>query len=65
MSNYITTNKTALAVSDGFRMVFHKAPNTSYFCQNFIMPSVTATEAVVTRPKVDAYFPGDRLHLTN
>jgi hypothetical protein len=61
MSNYVTTNKNALAVSDGFRMVFHKAPNTSYFCQNFIMPSVNATEAVVTRPKVDAYFPGDKV----
>lgn len=61
MSNYITSNKNPLAVSDGFRMVFNKAPNTSYFCQNFIMPSVLVAEVTVARPQANAYFPGDRL----
>lgn len=57
----ITTNKNPLAVSDGFRMVFHKAPNVSYFCQNFVMPAVTAQEVLVARPQIDAYFPADKL----
>lgn len=61
MSNYITTNKNPLAISDGFRMVFHKAPNTSYFCQNVSLPSVTANEATITRPRMDVYVPGDKL----
>ena len=61
MHNTVTLNKNPLAVSDGFRMVFHKAPNTSYFCQNFTMPGVTVNEVVVARPQVDAYFPGDKL----
>lgn len=56
----ITTNKNPLAVSDGFRMVFHRAPNTSYFTQNFVMPSVGVTEALISRPQVDAYVPGDK-----
>lgn len=57
----ITPNKNALAVSDGFRMVFHKAPNTSYFCQNFVMPGLTVSETTVARPQQDAYLPGDKL----
>jgi hypothetical protein len=60
-TNQITTNKNALAISDGFRMVFHRAPNVSYFCQNFIMPSVTGTEATINRPKLDVYIPGDKI----
>lgn len=42
-------------------MVFARAPNTAYFCQNFIMPSVNSTEAIINRPKLDAYVPGDKL----
>ena len=61
MTTTITQNKNPLAVSDGFRMVFHKAPNTSYFCQNFIMPSVTVSETVVNRPITDVYVPGDKI----
>lgn len=61
MSNNVTSNKNPLAVSDGFRMVFHRAPNTSYFCQNFIMPSVSVQEVAVARPQTTAYFPGDRI----
>lgn len=61
MTNTLTDNKNPLAVSDGFRMVFNRAPNTSYFCQNFIMPSVTGTEAIVARPKLDVYVPGDKV----
>ena len=56
----ITTNKNPLAISDGFRMVFHRAPNTSYFTQNFVMPSVSVTEVLVARPQIDAYVPGDK-----
>jgi hypothetical protein len=61
MVNTLTDNKNPLAISDGFRMVFNRAPNTSYFCQNFIMPSVTGTEAIVARPKLDVYVPGDKV----
>ena len=61
MPNNITSNKNPLAVSDGYRMVFQKAPNTSYFCQNFIMPSVTVTETTVARPQRDVFFPGDKI----
>ena len=57
----VTTNKNPLAVSDGFRMVFAKAPNVSYFCQNFTLPTVTATEAVINRPTMDVYVPGDKI----
>jgi hypothetical protein len=57
----ITTNKNPLGVSDGFRMVFKKAPNTSYFCQNFIMPGVTTNEVTVQRPQISAFFPGDKI----
>jgi hypothetical protein len=57
----ITSNKNPLAISDGFRMVFHRAPNVSYFCQNFIMPSVTVQETLVARPQNDAYYPGDKI----
>lgn len=57
----ITQNKNPLAISDGFRMVFQRAPNVSYFCQNFIMPSVTASEAIINRPKLDVYVPGDKI----
>ncbi len=61
MSNYTTKNKNPLAVSDGFRMVFQKAPNTSYFCQNFVMPGITVNESIVNRPQTDVYFPGDKI----
>jgi hypothetical protein len=61
MSNYTTSNKNPLAISDGFRMAFHRAPNTSYFCQNFVMPSVTVNETVVNRPQTDVYVPGDKI----
>jgi hypothetical protein len=58
----ITNNKNPLAVSDGFRMVFQKAPNVSYFCQNFTMPGVTVNETAIARPQRDAYFPGDKIN---
>lgn len=57
----ITSNKNPLAISDGFRMVFQRAPNVSYFCQNFIMPGVNGTEATIARPKLDVYIPGDKI----
>lgn len=41
-------------------MVFHRAPNTSYFCQTFTLPSVTNGETTVSRPLVDAHFPGPK-----
>ena len=56
----VTNNKNPLAISDGFRMVFHSAPNTSYFCQNFVLPSVINGETTVSRPLVDAHFPGPK-----
>jgi hypothetical protein len=57
----LTQNKNPLISSDGFKLVFKKAPNTAYFCQNFIMPGVTVSETVVARPQRDAYFPGDKI----
>jgi hypothetical protein len=61
MSNTITSNKNPLAVSDGFRMVFARAPNVSYFCQNFIMPGISVNEVTIARPQNDAYVPGDKI----
>jgi hypothetical protein len=60
-TSQVTINKNPLAVSDGFKMVFKRAPNVSYFCQNFAMPSVTANEVIIGRPKFDAHVPGDKL----
>jgi hypothetical protein len=57
----ITSNKNPLTISNGFRMVFYKAPNVSYFCQNFTMPSVTVQETLVARPQNDVYYPGDKI----
>lgn len=62
MTNIVTSNKNPLAVSDGFRVVFHRAPNTSYFCQNFVMPSVTVNESIINRPVTDVYVPGDKIN---
>ena len=61
MTNTITHNKNPLAISTGFKMVFSRAPNVSYFCQNFMLPSVSSNEAVISRPRLDAYVPGDKL----
>lgn len=60
MQNNLTTNKNPLAIN-GFRMVFNRAPNTSYFCQNFILPSIINNEMLVARPRIDAYYPGDKV----
>lgn len=61
MTTTLTQNKNPLAISDGFRLVFNKAPNTSYFCQNFVMPGLTVSETIVPRPQQDTYVPGDKL----
>jgi hypothetical protein len=63
MSNTITSNKNPLAVSDGFRMVFARAPNVSYFCQNFVMPAVSVSEVTISRPHGDLNVPGDKIRV--
>ena len=60
MNNTLTQNKNPLITSNGFKMVFQRAPNTAYFCQNFNLPSVTNGETTVARPTVDAHFPGPK-----
>ena len=37
-----------------------RSPNTSYFCQNFVLPSIVNGETTVARPLVDAHFPGPK-----
>ncbi len=55
----VTSNKNPLVVSDGFAMVFARAPNTKYFLQSFSIPSVSVGETVIARGKRNAYLPGD------
>lgn len=59
--NKLTNNLNPLAVADGFKMTFHRAPNVEYFLQSFSIPSVTVNETTVVRPQRDAHFPGDKL----
>lgn len=57
----VTGNKNPLVVSDGFRLVFARAPNVQYFAQSIIIPSVSVNEVAVNRGKMTAYFPGDHM----
>lgn len=57
----ITSNKNPLVISDGFRMVFSRAPNVQYFLQGFSVPSVTVNETVIPRGKQNVYAPGDAI----
>ena len=58
--NMLVQNKNPLVTTDRFKMVFARSPNTSYFCQNFALPSVVNGETTVSRPLVDAHFPGPK-----
>lgn len=60
-SSVLTQNKNPLAVSDGFKLTFHRAPNVEFFLQTFTIPNITVNETVAARPQRDAYFPGDKL----
>lgn len=60
-TNTLTKNKNALVSSDGFKMVFARAPNVQYFLQSFNIPSVTVNEATVPFRQYNAYVPGDRI----
>jgi hypothetical protein len=60
-TNTLTSNKNPLVVSDGFKMIFARAPNVQYFLQTFSVPSVTVNEAVIPYGKYNAYLPGDRI----
>jgi hypothetical protein len=60
-TNTLTRNKNPLVVSDGFKMIFARAPNVQYFLQTFSVPSVTVNEAVIPHGKYNAYLPGDRI----
>jgi hypothetical protein len=55
----VTENKNFLVTSNGFRMVFARAPNVAYFLQTFSVPTVSVNETPVARGKQIAYFPGD------
>lgn len=60
-SNVITSNKNPLVISDGFRLVFSRAPNVQYFLQSFSIPSVSVNETVIPRGKQAVYAPGDTI----
>ena len=57
----VTSNKNPLVVSDGFRLVFARAPNTQYFAQSIIIPSVSVNEVAIPRGRNTAYVPGDTM----
>ena len=57
----VTTNKNPLVISDGFRMVFSRAPNVQYFLQGFSIPSVSVNETIIPRGKQNVYAPGDTI----
>ena len=58
--NILVENKNPLVTTDRFKLVFARSPNTSYFCQNFTLPSIVNGETTVARPLVDAHFPGPK-----
>lgn len=58
---FVTQNKNPLVISDGFRMVFSRAPNVQYFLQGFSIPSVMVNETVIPRGKQNVYAPGDTI----
>lgn len=60
-TNTLTGNKNPLVVSDGFKMIFARAPNVQYFLQTFSVPAVTVNEVTVPYGKYNAYLPGDRI----
>lgn len=57
----VTTNKNPLVASDGFAMVFARAPNVKYFLQSFSVPSVSVNETAIQRGQMTAYVPGDHI----
>lgn len=57
----VTSNKNPLVSSDGYRMVFGRAPNVQYFLQGFSIPSVAVNETVIPRGKQNVYAPGDTI----
>lgn len=57
----LTQNKNPLVVSDGFKMVFARAPNVQYFLQTLIIPSVSVGEATLPYKQYNAFVPGDRI----
>ena len=57
----VTGNKNFLVTSNGFRMIFARAPNVAYFLQTFSVPTVSVAETPVSRGKQTAYFPGDHI----
>jgi hypothetical protein len=60
-TNKLTNNKNPLVSTDGFKMVFARAPNVQYFLQSFNIPSVTVNEAVIPYRQYNTYVPGDRI----
>jgi hypothetical protein len=57
----LTQNKNPLTVSDGFRLIFQRAPNVEFFLQEISLPGVSVNEVAIARPHLNAYVPGDKL----
>ena len=57
----VTQNKNPLVITDGFKMVFRRAPNVIYFLQNFTLPGITVGEVTIGRSQQNVYVPGDRI----
>jgi hypothetical protein len=63
LSPYVNTQpqNTNLLQQTKFLLLFSRAPNAQYFCQEVNIPGITLSEAVQPTPFVDLYRPGDKI----
>jgi hypothetical protein len=57
----VTDNKNPLVSTEGFRMVFSRAPNVQYFLQSFAIPAITVPEVPINRGRARVYAAGDMI----
>lgn len=57
----LTLNKNPLVTSGGYKIVFDRAPNVTFFAQAVNIPGISVNEVAIARPQINAYVPGDKL----
>jgi hypothetical protein len=57
----VTENKNPLVSTEGFKMVFARAPNVEYFLQSFSIPSISVPEVPINRGPGRVYAAGDMI----
>ena len=57
----VTDNKNPLVSTEGFKMVFARAPNTQYFLQSFSIPAISVPEVPINRGPGRVYAAGDMI----